>query len=76
MSSWSCPHDMEGICLKVNGARCDPGMRGCVLFGKVRFANEEMNVVRKPVKAEPKPAEKTKSTSKSSDQPSRRRLPF
>lgn len=53
MSSWSCPHDLNGICQLVNGAVCDPGMRGCVLHGKVRFASTEKNAVRKPVKAEP-----------------------
>ncbi len=63
MSAWACPHDVEGVCQKVRGARCDPGMRGCVLFGKVRFANDDQNSVRKPVKAEPqavdnKPAKK------------------
>ena len=51
MSSWSCPHDVNGICQLVSGAVCDPGMRGCVLHGKVRFANADRNVPRKPVKA-------------------------
>ena len=55
MSAWSCPHDLDGVCQKVYGARCDPGMRGCVLFGKYKFASEEKNSVRKPVKAGPKP---------------------
>jgi len=50
MSSWSCPHDVNGICQRVQGAACDPGMRGCVLEGKVRFARDEMNLPRKPVK--------------------------
>ena len=49
MSAWSCPHDLNGICQLVCGAACDPGMRGCVLHGKVRFANEDRNVPRKPV---------------------------
>jgi len=51
MSAWSCPHDLDGVCQKVDGARCDPGMRGCVLHGKVRFANDEANQVRKPERA-------------------------
>jgi hypothetical protein len=51
MSAWSCPHDLNGICQLVSGAACDPGMRGCVLHGKVRFANEDKNAPRKPVKA-------------------------
>lgn len=56
MSAWSCPHDLNGVCQKVAGAACDPGMRGCVLHGKVRFASEAKNQPRKPVKSEPSPA--------------------
>ena len=37
MSSWSCPHQVNDICLKVKGACCRPGMRGCVISGKVAF---------------------------------------
>lgn len=70
MSSWSCPHDHNGICMRVSGAVCDPGMRGCVLHGKVVFANAEKNEARKPVAA-PKKEE-------TADAPARprRRLPF
>ena len=53
MSSWSCPHDLNGVCQLVSGAACDPGMRGCVLHGKVRFASEDRNAPRKPVRAKP-----------------------
>lgn len=67
MSSWSCPHDLNGVCQLVQGAACDPGMRGCVLHGKVRFASEEKNQVRKPVKATP-PAKPAKTP--------KRRMPF
>jgi hypothetical protein len=70
MSAWSCPHDVDGICQRVRGAVCAPGMRGCVLEGKVKFARDEMNLPRKPVRAAPaevpeKPAPRPK-----------RRLPF
>jgi len=51
MNSWSCPHDDNGVCRKVVGARCDPGMRGCVLHGRFRFAQDDDGAVRKPVKA-------------------------
>lgn len=68
--AWGCPHDLNGICQKVLGAVCAPGMRGCVMEGKVRFANEAMNLPRKPVKAGP-PAEPEKPATKP-----RRRLPF
>lgn len=70
MSAWSCPHDLEGVCQRVSGAVCDPGMRGCVLEGKVRFARDEMNLARKPVKAAGK-SEGTQPTI-----PQGRRLPF
>ncbi|TVO57163.1 hypothetical protein [Denitromonas halophila] len=68
-SAWSCPHDIDGICQRVKGAVCEPGMRGCELEGKVRFARDEMNQSRKPVKAkadEEKPAVKAP----------KRRVPF
>lgn len=71
MTAWSCPHDLDDVCQRINGARCEPGMRGCVLEGKVRFANEALNQVRKPVKATP-PA--TSRTGKAT--PPRRKLYF
>lgn len=60
MSSWSCPNDAEGTCQLVKGARCEPGMRGCVLHGRFRFARDEGEpAARKPVKApEPPPRPK------------------
>ena len=67
MSAWSCPHDLNGVCQLVAGAVCDPGMRGCVLHGKVRFASDEKNVRRKPVKSTP---------AKPPAPPAKRRLPF
>ncbi|MBI3150363.1 MAG: hypothetical protein HYZ17_17805 [Betaproteobacteria bacterium] len=60
MSTWGCPNDLEGICQLVRGAACDPGMRGCVLHGKVRFASAAQNEVRKPVKATPPPRPATR----------------
>ena len=69
MSAWSCPHDLNGICQLVQGAACAPGMRGCVLHGKVRFASADKNRPRKPVK---------KAAAPSSPAPTlpKRRLPF
>lgn len=67
MSSWSCPHDLNGVCQLVQGAACDPGMRGCVLHGKVRFASEAKNSPRKPVRAE---------SAKAPAPPPKRRLPI
>lgn len=37
MSSWSCPHEVDALCEKLGGACCRPGMKGCVLAGKVEF---------------------------------------
>jgi len=70
MSAWSCPHDLEGICQRVQGAVCAPGMRGCELEGKVRFARDEMNLPRKPVKAAPAARDEKPAL------PPKRRLPF
>jgi hypothetical protein len=41
--SWGCPHELKGLCSKVNNIPCDPGMKGCVLHGRFVFANEEKN---------------------------------
>lgn len=43
MSGWGCPHDLNGICQRVAGRTCDPGMKGCVLFGRFVFADESKN---------------------------------
>jgi hypothetical protein len=43
MSSWGCPHDLDGKCMRVNHVRCDPGMKGCVLFGRFVWADESKN---------------------------------
>jgi hypothetical protein len=47
MSGWSCPNEVKGECEHVPGKACDPGMKGCVLFGKFRFANTQKNSPRK-----------------------------
>lgn len=40
--SWECPHEVDGICSRVDGAYCRPGMKGCVLAGKVVFPGGEI----------------------------------
>lgn len=75
MSAWSCPHDLDGVCQRVLGARCEPGMRGCELEGKVRFAREDMNLPRKPVRAAAPPSEE-KESARAPAPPPRRKLPF
>lgn len=47
MGSWGCPHEVNGICQKVNKLGCDPGMKGCVLYGRFVFSNPAKN---RPVK--------------------------
>jgi len=37
LSSWNCQYESDGICRKVDGAYCRPGMKGCILVGKVVF---------------------------------------
>ncbi len=46
MSSWNCRHEVNGICQRVDGAYCRPGMQGCILVGKVKF---EDGVIPSPV---------------------------
>lgn len=41
--SWGCPHEAGCLCSKVNNLPCDPGMKGCVLYGRYVFANDEKN---------------------------------
>ena len=43
MSGWGCPHELDGVCSKVNNLPCDPGMKGCELAGRYRFADESKN---------------------------------
>jgi len=40
---WGCPHEANDVCTKVNDLPCDPGMKGCVLYGRYVFANEDKN---------------------------------
>jgi hypothetical protein len=49
-SSWGCPNEVDGICQKVRGAVCDPGMMGCVVQGLVERIGEPKGP-RRPVKA-------------------------
>jgi hypothetical protein len=48
MSSWGCPHEVEDLCERVNGAFCVPGMKGCVLHGKVVFPDGQERLPRWP----------------------------
>jgi len=41
--SWGCPHEVNDRCRKVNDLPCNPGMKGCELAGRFRFADESKN---------------------------------
>ncbi len=43
MGGWGCPHEVDGKCRKVNDLPCDPGMKGCVLFGRFVWADQSKN---------------------------------
>lgn len=68
MGSWGCPHEIQGVCTKVNHLPCDPGMKGCVLAGKYVFANDEAKNARLRIKRE-REAAAGDSASKAPDQP-------
>ena len=57
MSGWSCPNNVRGECTHVPGKACDPGMKGCVIFGRFRIASPD----------------KTKSSSKRAQAAAKRR---
>lgn len=40
---WGCPHEVADRCTKIGGEPCDPGMKGCELYGRFRFADESKN---------------------------------
>lgn len=54
---WSCPHEQNGLCGKVNMLPCDPGMKGCELYGRYAFFNDDKNErLRQKQAREAKPA--------------------
>ena len=46
MSSWGCPNEIKGQCMRVKGRDCDPGMKGCILYGRFVFSNPDKNPPR------------------------------
>ena len=40
---WGCSHELNGMCSKVNSLPCDPGMKGCELYGRYVFFDESKN---------------------------------
>jgi hypothetical protein len=60
MGGWGCPHEVDGKCQRVNDIPCDLGMKGCVLFGRFRFADPSKN---RPKKMPHNPSAETPSAS-------------
>ena len=53
MGSWGCPHECNGVCQRVKKLPCDPGMKGCVLYGRLVFSNPAKNPpIRRHVRKE------------------------
>jgi len=40
---WGCPHEVNGKCQRVRNLACNPGMKGCVLFGRFTFSDAAKN---------------------------------
>ena len=41
---WGCPHEVDGRCSKIRDLPCDPGMKGCELYGRYAFFDAGKNV--------------------------------
>ena len=67
---WSCPHEAEGLCNKVNNLPCNPGMKGCELFGRYIFFDGSKNerLLQKQARAAAN-TESTEDTAGTSDSP-------
>ena len=70
---WSCPHEVNGLCSKINNLPCDPGMKGCELYGRYAFfdgsKNERMIQKQARAAANTEPTEDTTGTSDSPEMP-------
>lgn len=42
--SWDCPYEVKGDCKRLEKP-CQPGIKGCVLYGKVKFIGKEGEVM-------------------------------
>lgn len=42
-SAWGCPHELNGLCSKIQNLPCDPGMKGCELYGRYAFFDGKKN---------------------------------
>ena len=51
-AGWGCPHETDGLCSKVKDLRCDPGMKGCTLYGRYAFFDDSKNARSKQKQAQ------------------------
>jgi len=56
---WGCPHEINDTCSRVSDLPCDPGMKGCVLYGRYVFANEDKNARLREKQARERAANET-----------------
>lgn len=64
---WSCPHEENGLCNKVNKLPCDPGMKGCELYGRYTFFDANKNERLRQKQARALASEPEDSTDKACD---------
>jgi hypothetical protein len=60
--AWGCPHELDGRCGKVRDRPCDPGMKGCELYGRYVFFNAGKNGLRDRERADAGSAEEKTGT--------------
>lgn len=68
--SWSCPHEVNGLCGKVNHLPCDPGMKGCVLAGRYFFFSDDKKNERLRTKREREAAQAGDEVADADEEPS------
>lgn len=63
---WGCPHELNGTCSKILNLPCDPGMKGCELYGRYVFFDGSKNTRLEQKKAQ----QEAKETGSPSTKPS------
>jgi hypothetical protein len=64
---WSCPHELDGHCSKVRNLPCDPGMKGCELYGRYVFFDAGKNTRLEQKKAREARAGETRPAARTDD---------
>lgn len=68
MGAWGCPHEIDGRCQRIKGRECDPGMKGCILYGRFVWSNEAKN--RPPRSPETPPSRQPQTARRQGEAPS------